>query len=67
MKYYNLEIKEVLQELETDEKGLTSKQVSERINKDGKNIIIEAKSTPLLIKFLNEFKDLMKIVYLFHR
>ncbi len=64
MKYYNLEIKEVLQELETDEKGLTSKQVSERINKDGKNIIIEAKSTPLLIKFLNEFKDLMIIVLL---
>lgn len=62
MKYYSLEVREVLEKLSSNKEGLSQKEVLERIKKDGKNVIIESKKQSRFIKFLNEFNDLMIIV-----
>jgi len=62
MKYYSLDVKEVLNNLNSCELGLSSKEVEIRLKKDGQNKIIEAKKQSKISKFLNEFKDLMIII-----
>lgn len=62
MKYYNLEIKEVLRKLLSSEKGLSSKEVDIRLKNEGKNKLHEVKKESNISKFLKEFKDLMIII-----
>ena len=62
MEYHNLEVKEALKKLETNENGLTSKEAHERLIKDGKNILVEEKKKSYLKMFLAEFLDLMIII-----
>ena len=62
MKYYNLDIKELYEKLNTDESGLKKEEVDKRLKKYGKNKLIEKKKKSKLEKFLNEFKDLMIII-----
>lgn len=45
--------------------GLTDFEVRERQQKHGLNILTEKKKTPLIIKFLEEFADLMVLILIF--
>ena len=57
MSYYSLTSKEVLNELKTSEKGLTSKEAEERLQKYGQNVLEdEAKIRPWRI-FVEQFKS----------
>lgn len=62
MKYYNLNVKDVLKLLEANEQGLTNKEVDKRLKRDGLNKLKEEKRESNIIKFLNEFKDIMIII-----
>ena len=41
MKFYSLEVNETLKRLDSNEEGLSENEVLIRLNKDGKNKIIE--------------------------
>jgi len=62
MRYYNLDIKTVLKNLDSSESGLTNKEALRRLEKNGKNKLVEAKKETLIMKFLKEFYDLMIII-----
>lgn len=64
MKFYNLEMDDVFKYLKSNEMGLSLSEVEKRLKKDGQNKLAEVKKTSKLVKFLNEFKDLMIIVLL---
>ena len=55
--FYNKEIKEIEQELNTSADGLTDKEVKNRIEKYGKNILPKKKKDSVFKIFLNELKD----------
>ncbi len=59
MEYYQKNIKEVLKNLNTSEKGLSQKEAAQRLKINGKNKIEDTKKQSKLKKFLNQFKDLM--------
>ncbi|MEM2567990.1 MAG: cation-translocating P-type ATPase [Candidatus Bathyarchaeia archaeon] len=62
--WHALEIREVLDALETSPKGLTSAEAAKRLQKFGYNELVERKRvTPLQI-FLNQFKDIFVIMLL---
>lgn len=65
MKFYNMGINETIKELKSKKNGLATKDVAERLKKDGKNIINESKKETKLKKFLNEFNNLMIIILIF--
>ena len=62
MNIYNLEKEEVLNKLNTSKEGLTEEEVDVRRKKDGLNKLKEAKKESKLLKFLNQFKNLMILV-----
>lgn len=65
MDYHSLPQEEVLSSLGTNaEKGLTSAQVAELRAKFGANKLAEKKKKPLIIRFLEQFKDVMIIILL---
>jgi Ca2+-transporting ATPase len=63
-KYYNLEVKEVFNELDTSIDGLDKDEAKKRLDKYGKNELKGAKTTSLFILFLNQFKDVLVILLL---
>ncbi len=60
--YYNLTKEEVLKKLKTSKSGLQEIEAQKRLKHDGPNKLKEAKPKSKLIKFLNQFKDLMIII-----
>ena len=64
MKYYNEDIEEVYQNLNTSENGLTNEEVKIRINQHGLNILEEGKKKTKLSIFLKQFQNLMIILLL---
>ena len=61
--WFNKEVKEVEQELQTDiEKGLSTEQVKKNREKYGLNELKAAKKKTLLQRFLDQFKDFSIIV-----
>lgn len=63
--YHSLPQEEVLSSLGTNaEEGLTSAQVTELRTKFGANKLAEKKKKPLIIRFLEQFKDVMIIILL---
>ena len=62
--YYNKSVEHLEKELETNSKGLTKKQVLERQEKYGKNLLPKKESDSVLKIFFNEFKDPMVILLL---
>lgn len=63
MKYYSEDIRQVIKFLRTSmNDGLDNKTVKMRIDTEGKNVLQSEKKTPVLIKFLNQFKDFMVLV-----
>ncbi len=61
---YSKDIKEIFNELNSNEDGLSTKEVNKRLKISGKNILIERKNTPIIIRFLKQFKDTMIIILL---
>ncbi len=53
---------QLFKEFKTQESGLSSKEIKDRQKKYGKNRIKPKKRKPLIIQFLEEFKDLMVII-----
>ena len=53
MKYYLEELGEVYRELGSGENGLTGSEAAERIARDGKNKLAEAKKVSLLRRFID--------------
>ncbi len=62
MKYYNLNIDEVLDKLDTSVKGISLIEVNKRLKENGLNKLKEVKKENKLIKFLKGFKDIMIII-----
>ncbi len=62
MKYYNMDINDVLNSLDSNKNGLTTNEVNERLKTDGPNKLVQEKKESYLIKFLKEFNDLMIII-----
>ena len=62
--FYTSEVEEVLQEVQSSASGLTSTEAKARLERDGKNALDEGKKRPMILRFLDQFKDLMIIVLL---
>ena len=60
---YKFKINEVEKKLNTNlDKGLTSNEAQNRLDKNGKNELTEKKKQSMLIKFFLEFKDVLIII-----
>ncbi len=65
MAFHERPVEDVLTELGTDEqRGLTAEQVAGLRAKFGANKLAEKKKKPLIIRFLEQFKDVMIIILL---
>ena len=63
MKYYSSDIRQVIKYLKTSiNDGLDKDTIKLRQKQEGQNILHSNKPTPLIIKFINQFKDFMVIV-----
>lgn len=66
MKWHSLSEKEVLSELKSDlSKGLSDKEVSNRLKKYGKNKIKSEKKITIWKMFLDQFKSLLVLILIF--
>lgn len=63
-KYYLEEVKDVLEEVQSNGNGLTSKEAEERLAKFGKNKLEEADKETLFQKFVNSIMDPMILMLL---
>ena len=61
-KTYTLSTQQVLENLGVDEKGLSSQQARERLEKYGPNKLKEGEKPTLLQRFLAQLKDPMLII-----
>ena len=62
--YHKCTTSEVLDELETSQKGLSEDEANIRVKKYGLNKLMETKRKSLFIKFIEQFKDLTLIILL---
>ncbi|MDR1568849.1 MAG: cation-translocating P-type ATPase [Streptococcaceae bacterium] len=62
--FYTQEASEVLTQLDSSRKGLTTQEVNSRLELYGPNALEEGKTKSLFVKFLEQFKDLMIIILL---
>ena len=62
MKFYQSEPQDVLNELNVGESGLSSAEATERLEKNGKNKLVQAKKESLLSKFLKQLAEPMTII-----
>ncbi len=59
---YQMELDEVFEQTEADEKGLTLEEVRSRLKKYGENVLQEGKKKTALVVFLEQFKDLLVLI-----
>ena len=64
MKPFFQDSKEVLEELKTAEEGLSAAEAQERLEKFGKNKLVEGKKESLFRRFLNQLAEPMTIILL---
>ena len=64
MKHYLSETSEVLKEVNSSEEGLTSSEAASRLERGGKNKLVEAKKVSLFRRFLEQLVNPMIIVLL---
>lgn len=62
MNHYSESVDEVLKSVSSSESGLTSSEAEERLLRDGKNKLKEAKKVSLAVRFLKQLADPMIIV-----
>ena len=60
--YYNLSVEETEKELNTNKEGLSDQEYDLRIEKYGFNELTEKKKESILVKFIEQFKDMMVLV-----
>ncbi|MEG2348674.1 MAG: cation-translocating P-type ATPase [Clostridia bacterium] len=60
--YYFEETGEVLKKLNSTKDGLSSKEAEKRLNENGHNKLKETKKRGIILKFIDQFKDVMLIV-----
>lgn len=60
----SLHVKEVFESLQTSTRGLNSQEADLRLAEYGPNILLEKKGTPVVYKFLLQFRDLFGILLL---
>lgn len=61
---YKKSLQEVFEYYESFEKGLSSNEALNRLDKNGKNKLKEPKKQSLVLMFLSQFKDTMVILLL---
>ena len=61
MNFYNKSVKEVIKEVNSNIKGLNDDEVELR-SKNGKNKLVEVKKRAKILKFFDQFKDIMIII-----
>ena len=64
MKFYALDKEEVLEKLGSSESGLSSGEAESRLEKNGKNKLVESKKESLLVRFLKQLAEPMTIILL---
>ncbi|MBO4972502.1 MAG: calcium-translocating P-type ATPase, PMCA-type [Clostridia bacterium] len=64
MKFYEEDKQNVLQTLESGNDGLTEKEAAERLEKNGKNKLVEAKKESLIVRFFKQLAEPMTIILL---
>ena len=65
-KWYDISVEDTVKILNTDlQNGLTSEEVTKRVEENGYNELIQKKKKTFLEKFLAQFKDFMIIVLIF--
>ena len=64
MKEYLQSSEEVLSALSATENGLTSAEAQTRLEKNGKNKLVEGKKTPMIVRFFQQFAEPMTIILL---
>lgn len=62
MHYHSVDVDEIYKLMDTNSNGLSVDEVNDRLEKYGKNVYTESKKKSVIIKFLNQFKDLMIVV-----
>jgi Ca2+-transporting ATPase len=61
--WHTLKIDSVAAQMEVDpERGLSSSELNQRLQKYGSNVLSEEKTEPFWLKFLKQYKDYMRIV-----
>ncbi|MFV0555817.1 MAG: cation-translocating P-type ATPase [Lactovum sp.] len=63
-KLYSETVAKVLETVKSNENGLTTAEAQKRLEQYGRNELSEGKKKTLLVKFLEQFKDLMIIILL---
>lgn len=64
MNYFDQSAEKALEETSSRTQGLTGAEAEERLARNGKNELAEAKKKPLILKILSQFADPMIIVLL---
>ena len=64
MKEYLQSSEEVLSALTTTENGLSGSEAQSRLEKNGKNKLVEGKKTPMIVRFFQQFAEPMTIILL---
>ncbi len=65
MNYYNMSKQQALEETQSSEDlGLTAQEAADRLSKYGANALAQAKRKSIIIKFLEQFTDIMIIMLL---
>ena len=62
MKAYTKKIEETLKEVNSSTSGLTTEEAQKRLEQNGPNLLPQKKPTPLIVKFLQQFCDIMIII-----
>ena len=63
LKFYNIDLNEVLNQLNADEaQGLSTDEAKKRLEKHGENKLKEKKKKTMLTRFLEQFKDVMILI-----
>lgn len=61
--YYNHSIEDVSKEFQTDAvKGLSPDGIADRLEKYGKNVLVQKKGRPFIVMFLEQFKSFLIIL-----
>ena len=64
MKFYNEKAEEVLERLGSSQQGLTNAESEARLERDGKNKLVEPKKESLVKRFFKQLADPMIIILL---
>ncbi|MBO5884301.1 MAG: cation-translocating P-type ATPase [Clostridia bacterium] len=62
MKHYTKTVEQSLSQTKTQKTGLSSQEAKDRLAQNGPNLLPQKKPTPMIIRFLKQFCDIMIII-----